>query len=300
MSDNPYDVLGVTPGASAEEIQKAYRGKAKKFHPDLNPGNSQAEEQFKRVSAAYDLVGDSEKRGRFDRGEIDASGNERPTQRFYRDFTAGADHPYASSSGFEDMMGADDVLSELLRRGGRANVRMRGADVHYRLPLDFIDAVNGTTQRVTLPDGSTLDVTVPPGASDGQVLRLRGKGSPGFNGGPAGDAYVELEVRPHPLFKREGDDLRLKQPISLAEAVLGGKVEVPTPTGPVTMTVPKGANTGKVMRLRGKGVPRPDGSRGDLYVELQVMLPENDPELESFVRAWSAGHADKLRRTMEA
>jgi DnaJ-class molecular chaperone len=300
VSDNPYNVLGVAPGASAEEIQKAYRGKAKKFHPDLNPGNATAEEQFKRVSAAYDLVGDPEKRARFDRGEIDASGNERPAQRFYRDFASGADHPYASRSGFEDMMGADDVLSELLRRGGRTNVQMRGADVQYRMPLDLIDVVNGTTQRVTMPDGSTLDVTVPPGASHGQVLRLRGKGGPGLNGGPAGDAYVELEIRPHPLFVREGDDLRLKLPISLSEAVLGGKVEVPTPTGPVTMTVPKGANTGKVLRLRGKGVPRPDGSRGDLYVELQVRLPENDPDLESFVRTWSAGHADNPRRTMEA
>jgi DnaJ-class molecular chaperone len=300
LSDNPYNVLGVAPGASAEEIQKAYRGKAKKLHPDLNPGNATAEEQFKRVSAAYDLVGDPEKRARFDRGEIDASGNERPAQRFYRDFASGADHPYASRSGFEDMMGADDVLSELLRRGGRTNVQMRGADVQYRMPLDLIDVVNGTTQRVTMPDGSTLDVTVPPGASHGQVLRLRGKGGPGLNGGPAGDAYVELEIRPHPLFVREGDDLRLKLPISLSEAVLGGKVEVPTPTGPVTMTVPKGANTGKVLRLRGKGVPRPDGSRGDLYVELQVRLPENDPDLESFVRTWSAGHADNPRRTMEA
>jgi len=166
--------------------------------------------------------------------------------------------------------------------------------------LSFIEAVNGATQRVTLPDGRTLDVTVPPGASDGQVLRLRGKGGPGFGGGPAGDAYVELEVRPHHQFRREGDDIRLALPISLAEAVLGGKVEVPTPTGPVTMTVPKGANTGKVLRLRGKGVPRPDGSRGDLYVELQVMLPQNDPELEAFVRNWSAGRAYNPRRMMEA
>jgi DnaJ-class molecular chaperone len=177
---------------------------------------------------------------------------------------------------------------------------MRGGDVHYRLPLDFLDAVNGATQRVTLPDGSTLDVAVPPGASDGQVLRLRGKGSPGVGGGPAGDAYVELEVRPHSLFRREGDDLRLALPISLAEAVLGGQVEVPTPTGPVTMTVPKGANTGKVMRLRGKGVPRPDGSRGDLYVELQVMLPENDPELEAFVRTWRGSRTRSPRQAMEA
>jgi DnaJ-class molecular chaperone len=300
LSDNPYDVLGVKPDVSVEELQKAYRRLAKQFHPDLNPGNPQAEEQFKHVSAAYDLLGDPEKRARFDRGEIDASGAERPTQRFYRDFAAGADHPYASSAGFDDFLG-DDVLAELLRRGGRANVRMRGKDVHYRLPVDFLDAVNGATRRITLTDGGTLDVTIPRGASDGQVLRLRGKGAPGVGGGPAGDALVELEVRPHRLFKRDGDDIRLELPISLAEAVLGGKVEVPTPTGPVTMTVPKGSSTGKTLRLRGKGVPRRDGSRGDLYVALHVMLPENDPALEAFVRDWSAGHAHNPRRTtMEA
>jgi DnaJ-class molecular chaperone len=301
LSDNPYDVLGVKQGASSEEIQKAYRRLAKKFHPDLNPGNSRAEEQFKRVSAAYDILGDPEKRARFDRGEIDASGTERPAQRYYRDFaTAGAEHPYASGAGFEDFVGADDVLTELLRRGGRTSVRMRGADVHYRLTIDFLEAVNGVTKRVTLPDGSTLEVAVPAGSTDGQVLRLRGHGKPGFGGGPAGDALIELEVRPHRLFRRNGDDIQLDLPISLSEAVLGGKVEVPTPTGPVTMTVPKGANTGKVMRLRGKGVPRPSGGRGDMYVTLQVVLPENDPELESLVRNWSAGRAHNPRRAMEA
>ena len=301
LSDNPYDVLGAKPGASAEEIQKAYRRLAKQLHPDLNPGNRKAEEQFKRVSAAYDLLGDPEKRARFDRGEIDASGTERPAQRFYRDFAAaGADHPYASSAGFNDFMGSDDVLSELLRRGGRTTIRMRGADIHYRLPVDFLEAVNGATRRVTLPDGSTFDLTVPAGASDGRVLRLPGKGEPGFGGGPAGDVLIELEVRPHRLFRRDGDDIRLDLPISLTEAVLGGKVEVPTPTGPVTMTVPKGANTGNVMRLRGKGVPRPEGGHGDMYVELQVVLPENDPELDAFVRNWSARHAHNPRRTMEA
>jgi len=192
------------------------------------------------------------------------------------------------------------VLAELLRRSGRANVRMRGADAHYRLPVEFLEALNGATRRVTLPDGATLDVTVPAGADDGQVLRLRGKGGPGIGGGPAGDALVELEVRPHPLFRREGDDVRLALPVSLSEAVLGAKVEVATPTGPVAMTLPKGVNTGKVMRLRGKGAPRPDGSRGDLYVELRVMLPEGDPQLEAFVRDWAAGREHDPRRTMEA
>ncbi len=301
MSDNPYDVLRVKPSASAEEIQKAYRHLAKKFHPDLNPGDQEAEEQFKRVSAAYDLLGDPEKRARFDRGEIDAAGAERAERRYYRDFAAaGESHPYASGSGFGDFMGTDDILSELLRRGGRANVRMRGADVHYRLPIEFLEAVNGAAKRVTLPDGTALEVSIPAGAKDGQVLRLRGKGEPGFGGGPAGDALIELLVQPHHLFRRDGDDIRVDLPISLAEAVLGGRVEVLTPTGPVTMTLPKGSNTGKVMRLRGKGVPHPDGGHGDMYVELRVVLPDNDPELETFVRNWTSARAYDPRRHMEA
>jgi DnaJ-class molecular chaperone len=301
LSDSPYDVLGVKPSASPDEIQKAYRRLAKKFHPDLNPGNRGAEEQFKRVSVAYDLLGDPEKRARFDRGEIDASGTERPAQHFYRDFAhAGADHPYASSAGFEDFMGSDDILSELLRRGGRTTFRMGGADAHYRLPIDFLEAVNGTSKRVTLPDGTALDVTVPAGAKDGQVLRLRGRGERGSGGGRSGDALIELEVRPHRFFRQDGDDIRLDLPISLVEAVLGAKVEVPTPSGPVRMSIPRATGSGKVMRLRGKGVPRPDGTRGDMYVQLQVVLPENDPELEAFVRSWKAGQAHNTRRSMEA
>ncbi len=299
MDDNPYDILGLKPDTSVEQVQKAHRKLAKKFHPDLNPGNRKAEEEFKRISAAYDLLSDPEKRARFDRGEIDASGAERPSQRYYRDFaSAGTDHPYTSSAGFEDFMSSDDLLSELLRRGGRTTIRMRGADVHYRVPIDFLDAVNGASKRVTLPNGGTLEFEVPPGATDGDVLQLRGKGGAGLGGGPAGDALIELEVRPHPLFWRDGDDIRLALPISLTEAVLGGSVEVPTPTGPVTMTVPKGSNTGRVMRLRGKGASRREGSRGDLYVELQVMLPENDPDLEAFVRSWAAGRTHNPRRAM--
>jgi DnaJ-class molecular chaperone len=301
LSDSPYDVLGVKPSASPDEIQKAYRRLAKKFHPDLNPGNRGAEDQFKRVSAAYDLLGDPQKRARFDRGEIDASGAERPTQHFYSDFAhAGADHPYASSAGFEDFMGSDDILSELLRKRSRTTFRMAGAATYYRLPISFLEAVNGTSKRVTLPDGTALDVAVPAGSKDGQVLRLRGRGERGSGGGRSGDALIELEVRPHRFFRQDGDDIRLDLPISLAEAVLGGKVEVPTPTGPVRMSIPRATRSGKVMRLRGKGAPRPDGSRGDMYVQLQVVLPENDPELEAFVRSWRAGRAHNPRRSMEA
>ena len=263
MPADPYKTLGVKKDASQEDIQKAYRRLAKKLHPDLNPGNKQAEEQFKEVSAAYDLLGDPEKRAQFDRGEIDASGAERPRHRYYRDFAEGASSPIRSDAGFADFAGADDILSQIFGRAGRgANVRMRGQDVHYRLELDFLDAINGGKQQLTLPDGSVLDVTIPPGTRDGQILRLRGKGRPGIGGGPPGDALIEVEVRPHRIFTLKGDDIHVELPISLSEAVLGGKVKVPTPSGPVTMTVPKWANTGTVLRLKGKGAPRADGSRG--------------------------------------
>ena len=197
---------------------------------------------------------------------------------------------------------ADDILAAIFGRRGRAQPRRRrGPDVRYRLDVDFLDAVNGATRRLTLPDGSVLDVTIPPGTRDGQVLRLRGKGRAGVGGGPPGDALVELRVRPHRYFRRRGDDIELEMPVSLAEAVLGGRVEVPTPTGPVTMTVPKGANTGTVLRLKGKGVPRANGSRGDEYVTLKVALPEGpDPELERLVAEWQAGKAYNPRQAMEA
>jgi DnaJ-class molecular chaperone len=306
LSEDPYSVLGLKKDASQDDIQKAYRGLAKKLHPDLNPGNKQAEEQFKAVSAAYDLLSDPEKRARFDRGEIDASGQERPRQRYYRDFAEAArgDHPYASSEGFSDFgdLGEEsDLFSGLFGRGGRANIRMRGQDIHFRMPVEFLEAINGATRRITLPDGSALDVTIPAGARDGQMLRLAGKGGPGIGGGPQGDAFIEISVKPHPYFTRKGDDIHLELPVSLGEAVLGGKVSVPTPTGPVTMTVPKGSNTGSLLRLRGKGVARPGGARGDQYVSLKVVLPEKpDAELEAFVTGWGGGKTYNPRRGMEA
>lgn len=294
MTGDPYQVLGVKKDASDQDIQKAYRRLAKKLHPDLNPGNKKAEEQFKEVSAAYDFLGDPKKRARFDRGEIDASGAERPQQRYYRDFAEGG--PYASDDAFADFAGADDILSQVFGRGGRANVRMRGGDVHYRMAVDFLDAVNGGKKQITLPDGSVLDVNIAPGTRDGQILRLRGKGRPGLGGGPSGDALVEIEVRPHRVFTRKGDDIHVELPLPLGDAVLGGKVTVPTPDGPVTMTVPKWSNTGSTLRLKGKGVPRPDGRRGDEYVTLKVMLPKKpDPALEKFVTQWRSTKADNPR-----
>jgi DnaJ-class molecular chaperone len=299
---DPYETLGVKKDASQAEIQKAYRRLAKKLHPDLNPGNKQAEEQFKAVSAAYDLLSDAQKRARFDRGEIDASGAERPRQRYYRDFAEGGpSSPYDSDAGFADFAGADDFFSEIFGRHARGTgtIRMRGQDVHYRLALDFLDAINGGKQQLTLPDGSVLDVTVPPGTRNGQILRLRGKGRPGIGGAPPGDALIEIEARPHRIFTRKGDDIHLELPISLSEAVLGGKVKVPTPAGEVTMSIPKWSNTGSVLRLKGRGAPRPNGTRGDEYVTLKVMLPEKpDPALEEFVARWRPAAARSPREAM--
>jgi DnaJ-class molecular chaperone len=288
---NPYEILGVAPTASAEDIQKAYRKLAKKLHPDLNPGDKAAEEKFKEVAGAYDLLGDTEKRKRFDNGEIDATGAERPQHHFYRDYaTSDHAHPYTNDSGFADYMDANDALAELLRRGERARANRRGQDLHYRLPIDFVESIAGANKRLTLPDGGTLDVTIPPGLVDGQVVRLRGKGAPGTGSGAHGDALIEVEVLPDRRFAREGDDISLELPISLSEAVLGGRIRVPTPTGDVTMTVPKGSNTGTTMRLKGKGAPRRGGGHGDQFVKLKVVLPRSpDPELEAFVSNWDRG-----------
>ncbi|GGG48385.1 molecular chaperone DnaJ [Caldovatus sediminis] len=306
-SDDPYALLGVKRDASAEEIRSAYRKLARKLHPDLNPGDKAAEERFKKVTAAYELLGDPEKRARFDRGEIDATGAERPqARRFWREHAGAAGDAYATDAGFADILDADDLLAAIFGRGGPgrrpgetfegAGIRMRGGDLRGRLHLEFLEAINGATKRLTLPDGSVVDVQVPPGAHDGQVLRLRGKGLPGVGGGPPGDLLVELEVGGHHRFTRRGDDIHLELPVSLVEAVLGAKVEVPTPAGPVMVTVPPGSNTGTVLRLRGRGVPRRDGTRGDAYAELRVFLPDKpDPELEAFVRGWQAGRAHNPR-----
>jgi DnaJ-class molecular chaperone len=302
LAGDPYVTLGVKKDATQNEIQKAYRRLAKKLHPDLNPGNKAAEEKFKELSAAYDLLNDPDKRTRFDRGEIDASGTERPRQQYYRDF---ADQDgwsaYTSNAGFSDFgdyAGAEDILSEIFGRGSRAGRRRRGQDVHYHLDLSFLDAVNGGRQSIVLPDGATLDVNIPPGMRDGQVLRLKGKGGAAAGDGPPGDALIEISVRPHPYFTRKGDDIYLDLPISLKEAVVGTKVKVPTPSGTVTAAVPKWSSTGRVLRLKGRGAPRPDGSKGDEYVTLKLMLPQKpDPELERFVAQWQPA-ADSPRQSM--
>jgi len=303
MAEDPYSVLGVQRSASADDIAKAYRKLAKKWHPDLNPGDKAAEEKFKQVASANDILSDPEKRGRFDRGEIDASGQERPQQRYYREYAGGEDGArYRSTAGFEDLGAFSDLFGDVFsRRGGARGERfsVRGSDAQYRLEIDFLEAVNGAKKRITLPDGGTLDVTLPAGVTDGQVLRLKGKGMAGMGEGGPGDALVEIMIRPHPVFKREGDDIVVAVPISFDEAVLGGKVEVPTITGRVFATVPPGANTGQTLRLKGKGVKTRAG-HGDQLVKLEVVMPERmDPELKAFVEEWREKHRYDPRRKLK-
>jgi DnaJ-class molecular chaperone len=192
-----------------------------------------------------------------------------------------------------------DDLFAFFGRSARSNAPRRGSDLHFALTIDVLAAINGGKQRVSLTPERSLDVTIPPGVRDGQVLRLQGQGSPGRNAGPAGDALIEIHVAPHPFFRREGDDIHLDLPVTLGEAVLGAKVTVPTPTGSVSMTIPANANTGRVLRLKGKGAPRPGGAHGDQYVTLKVVLPESaDAELTRFMREWASQHPYDPRRGM--
>jgi DnaJ-class molecular chaperone len=303
MAEDLYSVLGVHKTASADEITKAYRKLAKKLHPDLNPGDKTAEDKFKQVSQAYSILNDPDKRGQYDRGEIDATGQERPEARYYREYAGGPEGArYHSSAGFEDIGAFSDLFGDMFGAGGvgggrgGARFSMRGQDAQYHLDIAFLDAVNGTKTRITLPDGGTLDVTIPPGVSEGQVLRLKGKGMPGLGEGPPGDALVEIGVRPHPVFKREGNDIVVEVPISFDEAVLGGKVEVPTIGGRVAVTVPAGSNSGQTLRLKGRGVK----GRGDQLVRLKVTMPETiDSDLKSFAEEWRKTHAYDPRRKLK-
>lgn len=306
MSWDPYAALGLGRTATADDIRKAYRALAKELHPDVRPGDKAAEERFKRATAAFNLLSDPTTKGRFDRGEIDADGNERmaygprPRQGARAHAGAGAGSGYSGGSygggaytggGQTGGAGADafdlgDIFSDLFGPGfggGRGYSRMRGRDIRFTLDIDFLDAVNGAKRRIALSEGRTLDISIPAGVESGQVLRLKSQGGPGVQGGPAGDALVELKVRPHPQFRREGQDIHVDLNVSLTEAVEGARVQAPTVSGPVSLTIPAGSNTGKVLRLKGKGV----GGQGDQFVRLQVMLPETpDEDLKKFVKKW--------------
>jgi DnaJ-class molecular chaperone len=279
--------LGVSRTAGADEIRKAFRALAKEFHPDRNPNNKASEERFKRVTAAFDVVGDPEKRARFDRGEIDADGRE--VQRGYTGGGYGPG-PGARDARF-DGMDFEDILGGMFAgrgRQGRSSFAMKGSDVQARLEIDLEEAIKGAVKRVVFADGRTLDVTIPKGAADGQTLRLRGQGYPGRGGGSTGDALIELSLRAHPIFRRDEADLHMDLPVSIPDAVLGAKVDAPTPDGAVSLTVPRHAQSGAVLRLKGRGAfDAETGRRGDLFAHIVVTLPDSiDPELERFAETW--------------
>jgi DnaJ-class molecular chaperone len=299
MTEDPYKALGVAKDASQAEIKKAYRKQAKALHPDLHPGDKGKEAQFRAIGAAYDIIGDAEKRKRFDAGEIDASGQERPQRQSYTQH-AGADPRgrYESTAGYGDFDDLSGVFSDLFGARQRARAGQghagpgfaaRGGDVRYHLDVAFMDAMQGAKRAVPLPDGSAIDLTIPAGIRDGQTLRLRGKGQPGIGGGPAGDAYVEIGVGTHPLFTRDGNDIEVEVPIGFDEAILGARIEVPTLTGKVSMGIPKGATTGQRLRLKGRGVAPAKGAAGDQYVRLRVALPRKiDAKMEQIAQDWRA------------
>ena len=304
--EDPYKALGVARDASQDDIRRAYRDLAKRHHPDLNPGNVAAEERFKTVAAANELLSDPVKRGQFDRGEIDAAGQARPPQQSYRHYAEGEPgRRYAPGQQGGGWTEADlqDIFGSMFDEGrpSGAKTPARGTNEHYILATSFLESVNGALRRLTLPDGRTLDVKIPPGTMDGQKLRLRGQGRKGGNGGTDGDALIEIHVAAHAYFSRDGQDVRLELPVSLAEAVLGGPVEVPTPGGPVRMQIPPHADTGTELRLRGRGVPAHGGKPvGDLYARLRVVIGAPDPALDAFLRGWTPDNPTNPRRAMEA
>jgi DnaJ-class molecular chaperone len=308
MSD-PYSVLGVARTASEDDIRKAFRKLAKKHHPDLNPGDKSAEAKFKEISQANDLLSDADKRRRFDAGEIDATGQEMPPRGFYRDQAGGpGGAKYAHAGGHESFVDMGGIFSEMFgeRRGfggggPGGGFDMGGMPVTYSLRVPFLVAARGGKQRVTLPDGKTLDIDVPESTTDGQTLRLKGQGMPGTQGRPAGDAYVEIHVEPHAFFQPRDNDIHVELPVTVTEATLGGKVRVPTVGGAVMLNVPAGSNTGTSLRLKGRGLlDRKSGQRGDQYVKLKVTLPElPDEKLKEFLEKWEAGRAYDPRKDME-
>ena len=336
---DPYQVLGLTKSASEADIKRAYRKLAKKYHPDQHPDDKAAQDKFAEINQAYEIVGDKTKRTQFDRGEIDAEGRQR-FQGFegfhgaegggragnwsFRQSGGGAG---AGAGGF------DDILNEIFGSFGGARARgagaaggmgggmggggmggagtagagagtrtrpQRGEDVTVTARVSLEELAHGGKARVTLPNGKTLSVTIPAGTEAGDQIRLKGQGNPGPAGGPAGDARVTVQFAPHAYFTPDGSNLRLNLPVALYEAVLGGKVRVPTLNGPVEMTIPANSSGGRTLRLKGKGLPAKGGGTGDLLVSLRIALPEGgDADLEKLMRVWQSTKPYNPRSGME-
>lgn len=294
MADDPYQILGVPKTAGSEDIRAAYRRLAKQHHPDLNPGDKAAEERFKQISAANEILSDTETRARFDRGEIDGGGAEREPPRAYRHYAQseqGGRYARAAggAAGGEAFGGGnfEDLFASIFEAGGRAG-NQKAADARYALEADFLAAVNGATRRLTLPDGQVLDVKIPPGTETGDVLRLRGRGHQGGTAGEPGDALIEITVSPHRFFRREGRNIYLDLPVSLKEAVLGGRVSVPTPAGAVMMTLKPNLDPHAELRLRARGVPaHGKQAAGDLLIKPHVEIGPPDARLAAFLLDWN-------------
>jgi DnaJ-class molecular chaperone len=288
---DPYETLGVARDADAEAIKRAYRRLAKQLHPDLNPGDVKIETRFKEVSVAYDLLSDAKKRARYDRGEIDADGMERANARGYRAYSERA--KAAGFGGFD----AEDIMEMFTRNNKKQQAKKRGADLSYSISVDFIAAALGTKRRLSLPDGRTLDIAIPPGTEESTVLRLKGQGQPGPFGGPAGDALVEVQLEPHAFFERKGADIHVEVPVTLQEATMGATITVPTIEGKVAVKVPPGSNSGTVLRLKGRGIPGKNGAAaGDQYASLTVVLPPRiDADLQNFLEKWGPSHPYAVR-----
>jgi DnaJ-class molecular chaperone len=317
---DPYEVLGVSKSASPEDIKKAYRKLAKKLHPDSNKKDPKAATKFTELNGAYEIVGDDDKRKAFDRGEIDAEGKPRfqgfegfggrpgagPGGPFggregnFESFTWGPDgFRRTTSRGGSGGGSFEDILSSMFgargRAGGRVNPSfeaedigsaIRGQDVTATAVITLNEAAHGGTRRLELPNGKEVEFRIPPGIADGKQIRLKGQGMPAPHGGPPGDVLITVSIAPHPLFKVDGQNLRLELPVTLYEAVLGGKVRVPTLDGAVELAIPVNTSSGRTFRLKGKGLPgQPAG--GDLYATVRIILPDGkDAELEELMRRW--------------
>ncbi len=307
MADDLYAVLGVPKDADPSALKKAYRKLAGQLHPDKNPGNKSSEARFKQVNHAYEVLGDAKKRKLYDEfGEEGLrEGFDQERVRAYRSW-AGRQPQGASAGrgGFggqtidpDDLFGGGgggggfgDLFGDLVGRARRQRGPVKGPDLESEITIDFASAVRGATLELQ-PQGAGAPVTVriPPGATEGSRVRIPGQGAPSSSGGPRGDLVLAVHVTPHPHFRREGDDLHMDLPITIAEAYRGAKVQVPTPDTPVNMKVPEGAQSGQVVRLRGKGVARKGRTPGDLYVHFMVQIPkEHGPELDKLMDAVAA------------